>query len=769
MKHVTLLAALLLASFGAWAQQPCTTTNASGCDCRDGSTDCDLLPDITISWDAVLSYLGGPEEFAQVGNGIDNGRLKISGSTPNVGYGSFTVRGSDWFVCGTDTFQSTGGTPPVCPGGAAPRQLLRQRIYHKNAGRMTFRDRFAGAMTYHPTHGHNHVDDWAVFTLRLRDSTQTDPRQWPIVGTGAKVGFCLMDYYSCSDGNARGHCRDENTTYQQGTALNSTADFPNYGLGGGAYNCSPIEQGISSGWTDMYSKNLDGMWINVPANLCNGQYWIVIEVDPHNFFEEENELNNYTAVPYTLRRQTAAGAGSAAITVTGNRAICPGGAVELTASPGWRYLWSNGDTTRTIRASAAGTYTVTVDSYCGHNTSAPVTLTMAPAAAPPPTAVAGDTVCAGASATLTAAGSATLQWLNSAGMVVGTGPAFTTPALPVSTTYFVRNAHIVVDTAHAAPATNAIGAGGYLGSTQGLVFNAETSFTLVSCLVYAQTAGPRTIELRNDYGLTIATRVVTIPVGAHRIVLNLPVPAGRGWRLLGINNAGQAINLYRNNAGVQFPYTVPGVVSITGSTANQNPEDFYYFFYDWKIETTVSDCGATPVPVVAVVANTAATIASLAAAYPNNGAPVALVGSPAGGTFSGPGVMGNLFYPNVAGIGGPYLLTYAYTNARGCLTTATVTTSVGVPTGIADGRAADGLLVAPNPASGHFRVEFATPQLTAADLELVDMLGRAVIRRTLAPATHHQTEVTVTGLPAGSYVLKVRVGGQQYVRRVVVE
>lgn len=768
MKYFTLLAGLLLASFGAWAQQPCTTTNAAGCDCRDGSTNCDLLPDITISWEAVLSYLGGPEEFSQTGNGVDNGRLKISGSTPNIGFGSFTVRGTNWFVCGTDTFQYANGTPPPCPGGAAPRQLLHQRIYHKNAGQMTFRDRFAGAMTYHPTHGHNHVDDWAVFTLRMRDSAQADPRQWPIVGTGAKVGFCLMDYYSCSDNNAQGHCRDSNNVYLQGTALNSTSNFPNYGLGGGQYNCSPIEQGISSGWTDMYDKRLDGMWINVPDGLCNGEYWIVIEVDPHNFFEEENETNNYTAVPYTLQRQTPAGTGTASIKLEGNRAICPGGTVQLTASPGWRYLWSNGATTRTINVAAAGSYTVTVDSYCGQNTSAPMVLTMAPASAPPPTTAVGDTVCAGTAATLTATGSATLQWLDATGAVVGTGSSFTTPALLTSTTYFVRNTNIIVDTAHIAPATNA-GAGAYIGATQGMIFNAEVPFTLASCLVYAQTAGIRTIELRNDYGLTIATRAVNVAAGAHRIALNLPVPAGRGWRLLGIGTSSAPVNLYRNNAGVQYPYTLPGVLTITGSTANANPQDYFYYFYDWKVETTLSDCGAAAVPVAAVLGNTPASVTALQAAYPRNAAPVALVGSPAGGTFTGPGVMGNLFYPSVAGIGGPYTLTYTYVNARGCTTTATAVTSVSQPVGTADAFAADGLSVAPNPAHDRFRVELTPTEAAAGQLELLDLLGRTVVRRELAPTAKLNAEVSVANLPAGPYLLKLTVGARRYVRRVVVE
>jgi Ig-like domain CHU_C associated/Lysyl oxidase/Secretion system C-terminal sorting domain len=767
MKYVFSLLAALLLTWGAQAQ-PCTTTNAAGCGCRDGSQDCDLLPDITISWNAVLNYLNGPDEFSQNGNGIDNGRLKISGSTPNIGYGSFTVRGTNWFVCGTDTFQYTNGTPPPCAGGALPRQLLHQRVYHKTNGQMTFRDRFAGAMTYHPTHGHNHVDDWAVFTLRLRDSSQTDPRRWPIVGTGAKVGFCLMDYYSCSDPNALGQCRDSNTVFMHGTALNSTSNFRNYGLGGGQYNCSPIEQGISSGYTDMYSERLDGMWINVPPGLCNGQYWIVIEVDPHNYFQEEDETNNYTAVPYTLQRQTPAGAGAATITSSEGRLVCAGQPLTLTSSPGWRYHWSTGDTTRSIQVTQAGSYSVTVDSYCGHNTSAPMQITMAQPAPPAPTLAVGDTVCAGSAATLTAAGSATLEWLDASGNIVGTGPTFTTPALMSTATYFVKNTNLVIDSLHTTPADNTLGGGGYLASTQGLIFNADVPFNLVSCMMYAQTAGTRVIELRNDYGLTLATRTVSLPAGPSRVTLNIHVPVGRGWRLMGINANNTPLNLFRNNTGAQYPYTVPGVLSITGSTAGNTPDVFYYFFYDWKVEVVQSDCGSQPVAVAAVVGNTALSVAPVAPAYAVNAAPVTLVGTPAGGTFSGFGVVNNLFYPNVAGIGGPYTITYTYTNAQGCTSQLNVQTSVGQPTGTAEELTANGLRVAPNPARNQFGVELTVAEPAAGQLELVDLLGRTVVRQTLAPAATVRAEVPVSTLPAGPYVLKITIGGRRFVRTVVV-
>ena len=118
----------------------------------------------------------------------------------------------------------TGTAPTTCPNsGLPPTQLLVQRVYHKDGSSMTYYERAAGSMTYHPSHGHMHVDDWGIFTLR--SATQDpDPLNWPIVGNGAKLAFCLMDYGSCN--TYLGHCVDS-----LGNTL-SSVDFPNYGLGG---------------------------------------------------------------------------------------------------------------------------------------------------------------------------------------------------------------------------------------------------------------------------------------------------------------------------------------------------------------------------------------------------------------------------------------------------------------------------------------------------------------------------------------------------------
>jgi len=86
----------------------CTLTNATSCVCETtGQTNCDLLPDITISWKALQDYAGGPSEYSQT-DGSNPGRLRVTGSTPNIGNGPLNVRGVDrngyrWFLCNSDT------------------------------------------------------------------------------------------------------------------------------------------------------------------------------------------------------------------------------------------------------------------------------------------------------------------------------------------------------------------------------------------------------------------------------------------------------------------------------------------------------------------------------------------------------------------------------------------------------------------------------------------------------------------------------------------
>jgi hypothetical protein len=72
----------------------------------------------------------------------------------------------------------------------------------------------------------------------------------------------------------------------------------------------------------------------------------------------------------------------------------------------------------------------------------------------------------------------------------------------------------------------------------------------------------------------------------------------------------------------------------------------------------------------------AVSFSGLASTYNVNALSAALTGSPSGGTFSGPGITGNTFSPAAAGVGGPYTITYSYTDANGCSNASSQQTNV---------------------------------------------------------------------------------------------
>ncbi len=66
----------------------------------------------------------------------------------------------------------------------------------------------------------------------------------------------------------------------------------------------------------------------------------------------------------------------------------------------------------------------------------------------------------------------------------------------------------------------------------------------------------------------------------------------------------------------------------------------------------------------------------LASSYNVNDPSATLTGSPSGGTFTGPGISGNTFTPSSAGVGGPYTITYLFTDGNGCSNSSSHQTTV---------------------------------------------------------------------------------------------
>ena len=118
----------------------------------------------------------------------------------------------------------------------------------------------AGCFVFHPAHGHWHFQNYARYQLLSLDGDK--------LRVHAKVGFCMLDTSSV-DPTLPGHP--------------STAQYR---------GCPDLAlQGISVGWSDIYSVNTPGQFINVDG-LPNGTYCLVGNADPGDKLRESDEGDN---------------------------------------------------------------------------------------------------------------------------------------------------------------------------------------------------------------------------------------------------------------------------------------------------------------------------------------------------------------------------------------------------------------------------------------------------------------------------------------------
>ena len=101
------------------------------------------------------------------------------------------------------------------------------------------------------------------------------------------------------------------------------------------------------------------------------------------------------------------------ITPQSNTTFCQGGSVNLIASQGSTYLWSNGQTTQSISATTSGSYSVQVTDANGCvRTSTPTVVTVNPNPQVTISSSGPTTFCSGDSLTITSTGGSSYQWSN---------------------------------------------------------------------------------------------------------------------------------------------------------------------------------------------------------------------------------------------------------------------------------------------------------------------------------------------------------------------
>ena len=144
--------------------------------------------------------------------------------------------------------------------------------------------------------------------------------------------------------------------------------------------------------------------------------------------------------------------------------------------------------------------------------------------------------------------------------------------------------------------------------------------------------------------------------------------------------------------------------------------------------------------------------------------PVNLSGYPSSGTFSGPGVISNVFDPTVSDTGA-IIIFYTFTDSIGCANVDTaevyVSQCVGLPEfGI------NTWSVFPNPNSGSFVLIFHGQ--VPASVRLNDMHGREIYQETIVNSSTEKIMSMSLDLPAGIYLLYLSNGYNQSIEKLVI-
>ncbi|MEE4178343.1 MAG: choice-of-anchor J domain-containing protein [Bacteroides sp.] len=141
-------------------------------------------------------------------------------------------------------------------------------------------------------------------------------------------------------------------------------------------------------------------------------------------------------------------------------------------------------------------------------------------------------------------------------------------------------------------------------------------------------------------------------------------------------------------------------------------------------------------------------------------------GDPPGGVYSGPGVEGDLFLPQTAGVG-THTLTYSYTTPEGCSASATKEILVDACTGLTEHQVQEGILVYPNPVSSTLTLKVIDSKLALTRFLMIDLSGKEVVSIELSPSETLRV-IDVSHLPQGIYFFQLIEKQSVYSGRIVV-
>jgi hypothetical protein len=276
--------------------------------------------------------------------------------------------------------------------------------------------------------------------------------------------------------------------------------------------------------------------------------------------------------------------------------FCAGGSVDLVVDNLGDWMWSNGAETQSINVTESGTYSVSVTDICGdQNTSNDFVVVVLNAPEAP--VVTGPTNLDGPQVITLESTSATTHWYDSETAVeaMAIGSSFDLD-VEVSTTVWVEDI-AAEDMIEDAGGRLDMGDGQYHdNSIRWLLFDAYEDVVIHSVDVYANGEGTREIGVIDSDGNVIVSGSFEVADGMNTVVLDFEVEEGMAYGLRSLDDDPQ---LWRDGPGtdMDYPYAIGDLASITQSTAGgDNAYNYYYFFYNWVVQTPSIACASSRVP-----------------------------------------------------------------------------------------------------------------------------------------------------------------------------
>ncbi|MFN0202327.1 MAG: S8 family serine peptidase [Bacteroidia bacterium] len=380
-----------------------------------------------------------------------------------------------------------------------------------------------------------------------------------------------------------------------------------------------------------------------------------------------------------------------------------------------------------------------------------------------PLAASVGNICTNQPATLTASSNTqgTIAWYDAplGGNLLGTGSPFVTQPINGTQTFYVD----LIRSQAIGKADSSGGIGAYQNNpSPGLIFDAFHNCIIKQVRVYAQTAGSRIVILKNAAGAIVASDTIDMVIGEQLISLNFAVSPGNNY-FLGLT--GSLCKLYRNDAGVTYPYKIDEVISIKNSSVGTGK---YYYFYDWLVEHG-SPCVRNEVSVTANGSGnvSAAFSPSTNITYLNSGATVNFTDNSQGATAwawnFGDGNTSTLQNPSHT-----YTQAGTYTvsltaNGGACTSSASAQITVAYSVGL-DKPVTQNVRIYPNPTTGIITLETDFLPTENSFVAIYDVLGKEVVRTALTNASQ---PIDLQKLEAGTYWVKVITNKELGIAKVV--